>query len=138
MMHRVSGSEASGDVSLAGEAAAHPLGQLVKLDYDTAMGSSYRINKRVIRQVNREMNGGRFTISVLDVVWNEEREYLPSVYSVNFWNKDGSLRSSTTIRNTWVRVHDLDLPSEHFAVSAGKDSLDYVRIVFSDHQLTAR
>lgn len=135
MSHRLGGASDSDDVSLVNEAAKHPLGPLVKLDYDTAMGSTYRIRDNVIRQVNREMGGGHFTISVLDVAWNKEGEYLPAVYTVTFWNKDGSVRRSSTVRDQWKRIGGMDLPTQHLTVTAGANKLDYINMEFSNHQL---
>jgi hypothetical protein len=99
------------------------------------MGSHYRIQVDVIREVNRKMDGGRFTITVLEVRRNAEGKYLPGVYSVNFWNADGSLRSSTTTCEAWVRVATFDLPLTHDSVTAGKDVHKNVRMEFSQHRL---
>ena len=44
------------------------------------------------------------TISVFEVNRNSQGKYLPGFYTVSFWNKDGSLKSSNTVCETWVRV----------------------------------
>ena len=73
------GGESDDRVSFADEQTDHPLGRLIKLDYDSAMASAYRIKDDVIREVNRQMDGGRFTISVFEVNRNAEGKYLPGL-----------------------------------------------------------
>ncbi len=133
--HRMPGSESDDKVSFADEQADHPLGRLIKLDYDSAMASAYRIKDDVIREVNRQTESGKFTISVFQVNRNAEGKYLPGFYTVNFWNKDGSLRSSNTTHETWVRVGNFDLPATHDAVYSGANERRNTRMVFSNHKL---
>jgi hypothetical protein len=133
--HRLGGGESDDRVSFADEQTDHPLGRLIKLDYDSAMASAYRIKGDVIHEVNRQMDGGRFTISVFVVHRNGAGKYLPGYYTVNFWNKDGTLRSSTAVRETWKRVGEFDLPATHDAVTAGKDEHKNVSLTFSNHHL---
>lgn len=133
--HRRPGGESDDRVSFADSQADHPLGRLIKLDYDSAMASAYRIKDDVIREVNRQMDGGRFTISVFEVNRNPEGKYLPGFYTVNFWNQDGSLRSSSAVRETWVRVGQFDLPATHAAVFAGANEHRNVSMTFSNHKL---
>jgi hypothetical protein len=133
--HRLGSGESDDRVSFADQQTDHPLGRLIKLDYDSAMASAYRIKDGVIREVNRQTDGGRFTISVFEVNRNAEGKYLPGYYSVSFWNKDGSLRSSTAVRETWVRVGDYDLPATHDSVATGKDEHRNVSMRFGNHRL---
>jgi uncharacterized GH25 family protein len=133
--HRMPGGETDDNVSFADEQADHPLGRLIKLDYDSAMASAYRIKDGVIREVNRQMDGGRFTISVFEVHRNPEGKYLPGYYTVSFWNKDGTLRSSSTTHESWVRVGKFDLPATHASVATGKDDHRNVSMIFSNHRL---
>ena len=99
------------------------------------MASTYRVKGDLICQVNRELEDGRFTISVLSVHRNREGKVLPEAYNVSFWNEDGTLRESTTVRNEWTRVGAFDLPTSHAAVTAAKDSYSNVRIELSNHRL---
>jgi hypothetical protein len=133
--HRMPGGESDDDVSFADQQADHPLGRLIKLDYDSAMASAYRIKDDVIREVNRQMDEGRFTISVFDVNRNREGKYLPGFYTVNFWNEDGSLRSSHAVYETWARVGDFDLPAAHAAVYAAASEHRNVSMTFENHRL---
>jgi hypothetical protein len=133
--HRMPGSESDDKVSFADEQADHPLGRLIKLDYDSAMASAYRIKDDVIREVNRQSETGKFTISVFQVNRNAEGKYLPGFYTVNFWNKDGSLRSSSTTHETWVRVGSFDLPATHDAVYSGANERRNTSMIFSNHAL---
>ncbi len=132
--HRLPGSSDDRG-TFADDDTQHPLGRLIKLDYDSAMASAYRIKDGVIREVNRQTDGGRFTISVFEVSRNAEGKYLPAYYAVNFWNQDGSLRSSSTVHETWARVGAFDLPATHNAVFAGKGEHRNVSMTFSNYQL---
>ena len=133
--HRLGGGAEDESVSFMDEQLDHPLGRLIKFDEDVSMGSHYRIQGDVIRQVNRKTDSGRFTISVFEVRRNAEGKYLPGVYSVNFWNADGSLRSNSTTTETWSRVGTFDLPLTHDNVTAGKDQYKATRMEFSNHRL---
>ena len=133
--HRMGSGSEDSDVSFAEEPTGHPFGRLIKFNSDVAMGSHYRIKDDVIREVNRKSDNGRFTISVLEVRRNEEGKYLPGVYTVSFWNKDGSLRSTTTIDEIWKRVGTFDLPLTHSSVSTCANELRNVHMEFSNHNL---
>ena len=133
--HRLPGGSDDDAVSFAEEATGHPLGRLIKFDEDVSMGSHYRVRDDVIREVNRQTDNGRFTISVFEVRRNDEGKYLPGVYNVSFWNKDGSLRSSNTVRETWTRVGQFDLPLTHDSVAAGAGEHKNVQVLFSNHRL---
>ena len=133
--HRMGSGGEDSDVSFAEEPTGHPFGRLIKFNSDTAMGSHYRIKDDVIHEVNRKSENGRFTISVLEVRRNEEGKYLPGVYTVSFWNKDGSLRSATTTNETWQRVGAFDLPLKHDSVSTSANELRNLRMEFSGHKL---
>ncbi|HEX5105801.1 MAG TPA: DUF3386 family protein, partial [Pirellulaceae bacterium] len=136
--HRMPGGESDDNVSFADEQDDHPLGRLIKLDYDSAMASAYRIKDGVIREVNRQMDGGRFTISVFEVQRNPEGKYLPGYYTVSFWNKDGALRNTTVTHETWTRVGRFDLPATHASVATGKDDHRNTSLIFSNHKLLER
>ncbi len=133
--HRMGSGAADDDVSYADDDADHPLGRLINLEYDTSMGSSYRVQGDVIREVNRSMGGGHFTITVLDVYRNPEGQYLPSNYVMNSWDQDENLRSSTAVRDNWTRVADFDLPKSHMSVISAAGQQAEMQIEFSGHQL---
>lgn len=115
----------------------HVLGRLVRLA-DPRMGSTYRIRDDVIAEVNRNAGPLRFTISVLDVARNEEGHYMPHVYTVSFWQREGgALDSNHTYYHEWTRVGPYDLPSRMTIVSSGKDFRRVVRVDFSEHELSA-
>jgi uncharacterized GH25 family protein len=133
--HRMPGGESDDNVSFADDKTDHPLGRLIKLDYDSAMASAYRIKDGVIREVNRQTDGGKFTISVFEVNRNAEGKYLPGCYTVSFWNKDGSLRNTSVTHETWTRVGRFDLPATHASVATGKDEHRNTSLIFSNHKL---
>lgn len=133
--HRLGRGSDDDAVSFVEEPSGHPLGRLIRFDDDSAMGSHYRIKDDVIREVNRKNESGKFTISVFEVRRNPEGKYLPGVYSVNFWNKDGTLRSNTTVVESWTRLESFDLPLTHDSVTAAAGEQRNVRMEFSAHKL---
>jgi hypothetical protein len=132
--HRLAVSDEDDSATFADSEEHHPLGRLVRLTGD-AMASTYRIKDNVIREVNREMDGGRFTISVFDVNRNPEDKYLPGYYTVSYWNKDGSLRTATVIRESWMRVGQFDLPDNYEAVYTGAGDHRNLTMKFGNHKL---
>lgn len=134
--HRLAEESEDDNVAYGEEAAGHPLGRLMQFKGESEMASSYRVRDGVIREVNRQSKTGRFTISVMEIRRNPEGKYLPGVYSVSFWNPDGSLKSSTFVNETWVRVGHLDLPATLERVSVSGTEHRNLRIEFTSHQLT--
>jgi hypothetical protein len=133
--HRLSSSEADDHVSFADNQTDHPLGRLIKLDSGSAMASTYRVKGDVIHEVNRHGENGHFTITVFDVHRNAEGKHLPSFYTVSNWNKDGSLKSASVIRESWTRVGHLDLPAKYDAVYTGNSEHRNLSMIFSNHKL---
>lgn len=131
--HRMPEREEDDRVSFAGPTEPHPLGRLIRLDYDSVMASTYRIDGDVIREVNRKTDDGHFSISVLEVHRNAEGQYLPACYVVNTWKADGTLRSSTAVHQTWTRVGAFDLPATYLTVTAGSGEHRTLALAF--HQL---
>ncbi|MDA7977155.1 MAG: DUF3386 domain-containing protein [Pirellulales bacterium] len=133
--HRMGNGSANDGISFADTDLDHPSGRLLNLDYDTAMGSSYRVKDDVIREVNRNSSDGHFTITVLDVYRNPEGKYLPANYVINTWNPDESLKSSTAVQESWVRVGQFDLPVSHFSVTSSKAEHAELSIELREHRL---
>lgn len=133
--HRMPDREEDDRVSFADAGMPHPLGRLIRLDYDSVMASTYRIDGDVIREVNRNTQDGRFTISVFQVHRNAEGKYLPAYYVVHSWKADGTLRSSTAVYETWVRVGNFDLPATYQTVTAGSGEHRTLSLVFRNQRL---
>ncbi len=139
VQHRFSGNGPESEVELVQEATHHPLGSLVKFKDDPSMHSAYRIDADVITQVNRQMGKSRFSINVIDVHRNPEGKYLPTVFQVNFWDKEtGELKSSMMCYNTWTRVGEYDLPVRFAFIDAGDNKNEVRSLVFSDQNLLAK
>ena len=110
------------NVTYADYSANHPLVLSIALG-NREDGSVYRIKDRMVTEVNRKAGPTHFTISVLEPEWNAEGKYLPRVVTLSSW-KSGSeeLRSNSTVRNTWRRVGEFDIPSRIFEVSSGNNA----------------
>jgi hypothetical protein len=119
--------------AFADDDATHPYGRLIRLA-DDAMGSLYRIDGDVIREVHREHRGRRFINRVLATTRNAEGKILPESYSVAYWDPaTGALDRVETFHNAWTRVGRLDLPVEHTQVVASDGGSTVRRILLSNH-----
>ncbi len=101
--------------------AQHPLGRAVRVLNDE-LHSSYRIRDRQIIEVNRQMKGSRFTITVLHNYVTADKKYLPASYVVNTWGAGDALTGSTAFHQTWQRVGAFDLPESVLVVNTTSGS----------------
>jgi hypothetical protein len=134
--HRRAESRGSYDVSFADDEVYHPLGRLIKINDDSLMGSQYRIQGDVIREVHRKLNDVRFTITVLEVARNAEGKYLPAVYTVSFWDAEsGKLKSTSVVHDEWMRLGRWDVPSRVISIETADGARHVREIRFSGHRL---
>jgi hypothetical protein len=113
----------------------HPLGTAIGISGDD-MHSSFRIKDRQILEVNRTMKDSRFTISVLENTWNQEKQYLPVSFVVNTWDlKTKQLSSSVGYHHTWQRIGAFDLPATVTIVNASAGTLESRSIKLTNHKL---
>lgn len=135
IMHRMPGVQVGDEAVFEEEPGEHVLGTSVRLK-EERMGSVYRVRDHVIREVNRDIGPQRFTISVLNVVFNEEGKYLPHAYTVSFWNRQsGELTANHTHYVEWKRLGKYDLPKSLMIVSSKKGSSSVMRIDFNNVKL---
>jgi hypothetical protein len=122
--------------AFADEQAHHPLGRAIQVLNDE-FHSSYRIRARQVIVVNRTTKDSRFTITVLENKMNEEKQYLPAHYVVNYWDaKSNALKRSESFRHEWVRVGKFDLPSTSLVVTATSDGkLESRELKLTNHKL---
>ncbi len=135
--HRLAdGGEQKTPCAFGDEDAHHPLGRAIEVLNDE-FHSSYRIRDRQVIVVNRTMKEARFTITVLENKLNEDKQYLPAHYVVNYWDvKSNALRRSETFHQEWVRVGKLDLPASSLVVTATSDGkLEARQLKLSNHKL---
>jgi hypothetical protein len=133
--HRMPDGEIGSGASYVTESGQHPLGRLIRLEGES-MGSVYRIRDNVVTEVNRDTAGGRFTISVLDVLWNAEHKYLPTAFNVSSWEApSGRLKSSHTVLQRWQRVGAFDLPATVLEVESTEGTRHVRQLDFRNHRL---
>ena len=135
IMHRLPGSQFDDNATFSPETGEHVLGRLIELN-EASMGSVYRIGENVVTEVNRSMGRQRFTISVLDVLWNKDHKYLPHIFTVSFWNNEsGALDSSHTYYHRWQELESFDLPERFIVVTTGENRRSVLRIDFTELKL---
>ena len=122
--------------AFADDNAQHPLGREIRVLNDE-FHSSYRIRGREVIVVNRTMPGARFTITVIENRLNEEKQYLPACYVVNYWDlKSNALMRSQAFHQEWTRLGKFDLPASVLVVTATPDGkLASRRLKLSNHKL---
>jgi len=134
--HRMGTADTEYDVSFADKAKNHPLGRLIAINDDRLMGSRYRVQDDLIREVHRAPQNIKFTITVLDVNRNPEGNYLPKYYTVSFWDKEtGKLKSTSTVLDDWKRVGEWDLPARQLTVESADGERSVKEIRLKNHRL---
>ncbi len=136
VMHRMPDGSLSDEAEYVDDDRQHPLGRKIRLKGD-GMGSVYRIRDNVVRQVNRAAGPTRFTVTVLDVTWNDEQKYLPSAFGVTVWEADkGTLQSSQQCLHQYARHGAYDLPTRIVEVEVGSNHGYAAReILLTGHRL---
>jgi len=136
--HRLDGGggEAKTPCAFPDDNVDHPLGRAIRVLNDE-FHSSYRIRDRQVIVVNRTVPGARFTITVIENRLNEEKQYLPACYVVNYWDlKNEALKSSQAFHQDWTRLGKFDLPLSVLVVTATPDGkLASRRLKLSNHKL---
>ena len=133
--HRLPGGPSNTPCCFAEDLPEHPQGRTI-LVLNDELHSSYRIKDRQIMEVNRTQGDARFTISVLENMWNKDKQYLPVAYVVNTWDaKSKALKSSQTHHQTWTRIGAFDLPLLATTITATEGKLSSRSLAFSNHQL---
>ena len=132
VQHRLPTANVKENVKYVNDNDDHPLGVKLSLGDGDEMDSHYRVRDNVVREVNRRAGKGRFTISVLESKENPEGKYLPTIFTVNTWNAEGTLVSSLTEHDSWSRLGKLDVPQRVVQTSAGKNKVVVRVIEFSN------
>jgi hypothetical protein len=136
--HRLdSGPAAPTPCTFDDDVTDHPLGRAVRV-LDDEFHSSYRIRDDQILVVNRRMGDGRFTITVMENVQNEEKKYLPACFVVDSWDAKDALTSSEAHHQTWKRLEGFDLPLTITVVNSASAKQEAKSIKLSNHKLTAK
>ncbi len=132
--HRFGSPDSEYQARLESEAIEHPLGRLIRIENDALMGSLYRIDGDVVREVHRNPRDSKFTITVLDVHRNPKGKYVPRVYTVSYWDNQGQLVAVTVERDDWIYRDGWDLPQGWITVRSAPGREREVRsVTFSDH-----
>ncbi len=146
VQHREANQGQQYDVELVWEKGRHALGRLIRFKND-AMHSQYRIRGDVITQVSRRTPHGSFTITVLQVIRNPEKKYLPRVYTVTFFGKttappgsqgEGEMtvvQRSSVVMLDWERVGRWDLPRQIRSVNSSPAGVKMEVIRLQNHRL---
>jgi len=135
--HRLDdGGDLKTPCAFADDNVHHPLGRAIRVLNDE-FHSSYRIRGREVIVVNRTVSGARFTITVIENRLNEEKQYPPACYVVNYWDlKSDALKRSQAFHQEWTRVGKFDLPSGVMVVTATPDGKLAARhLKLSNHKL---
>lgn len=137
VQHRMPDGEVTdGIITWADDDLTHPLGRLIDLG-DPNLKSQYRLKDDVVMQVNRTTGPhSHFTITVLEVEYNQDGKYLPRSFTMNFFdNKSGAIQTSLACLNQWQRVGAFDLPRTVVEVQTSGGKTNTWRISFTNARL---
>jgi len=137
--HRMdNGREADSQCAFADNQTHNPLGRAITV-LDDEFHSSYRIRDRQVIVVNRTTENSKFTITVLENMVNEEKQFLPVSYVVNYWDRKGEvLKQSVAHHDSWKRVGKFDLPTELLVLTATPTGQEARSIKLTNHQLGSK
>jgi hypothetical protein len=126
--------EADGQHRLAVDDDEHPLGRLVSVD--DGMGSSYRVRGDCIQQVNRTVEGIRFSVQIQERAFTRDGRTLPFHFCVSHWDLGQERLVRTEVyRDGYVTVGDVYLPSSRRIITAEDSGITTRQILLRDHQL---
>lgn len=115
----------------------HPLGRLLIFD-GGRFASTYRIKDKQITAVNRVLGKENLTILTLENDRNKEGRFLPRSYLVQYWEDGtGRLLRTETVRDSWQRVGDWDLPREHTVTTTSSGGLSVRGFTLEKHEVNA-
>lgn len=129
--------EADGRHRLTLDGDEHPLGRLVIVD--DGMDSSYRVRAGGIQQVNRTVEGMRFSVHIQERVFTGDGRTLPSHFCVSYWDtwQEERLIRAEVYRDGYVTVGDAYLPSSRRIITTEDSGITTRQILLRDHQLLA-
>ena len=115
--------------------ATHPLGQTVTVHNDP-FGSSYRLRDGHISQVNRQMGGTRFTITILAHQVAADGRSLPSVFTVAYWDiAEGRLTRADAYTDRYATVAGTSLPVGRRVVTSTDTGQTTRELILNGHEL---
>lgn len=118
-----------------GDDADHPLGRTVTV-HDDPFGSSYRLRGGRISQVNRQMGGTRFTITILEHQMAADGRHLPSVFTVAYWDvAEGRLSRADAYSDRYVEVGGSSLPAGRRVVTSSDTGQTTREFLLGGHEL---
>ena len=137
-LHRGAGDQNSSNpvrLRFANQDKEHPLGRLLTVS-GGRFASSYRIRDKQILIVNRALARQNLTIRVLANELNTERQFLPQVYTVQYWDHlTGATSRCETVQNRWKRVGNWDLPADQIVTVATPEGLETRQFTLKHHEL---
>ncbi len=126
--------EAEGQHRLTVDEDEHPLGRLVRVD--DGLDSSYRVRGGGIQQVNRTVEGVRFSVHIQECIFTGDGRTLPAHFSTSYWDaRQERLVRAEVCRDGYVAVGDVYLPSSRRIITAEDSGITTRQILLRDHEL---
>ncbi|MGH8502604.1 MAG: DUF3386 family protein [Gammaproteobacteria bacterium] len=118
-----------------------PLGPMLVTGDD--FNSSFRVDGKVIRQVNRDLASPgarhegpqRVRINVLATATTPEGGVLPVQYVINYLDEDGQLTGVDAVSSRFVRVGDYHVPQWRRVITTGDNAITTGELTLSNHRL---
>jgi hypothetical protein len=143
VFHRM-GTQGSDDqydhIRMIGE-GHHPLGP--ELAMDDSFNSSFRVDGKVIRQVNRDLQGRgmgkhgpeRVRINVLDTTLTPEGKVLPIHFVINYLDKKQELVAVEAVSSRFRRLERYELPQWRRVITTEDGKMTTAEMTLSNYRL---
>jgi hypothetical protein len=113
------------------------------LAMDDRFNSSFRIDGKVIRQVNRDLDTGatghdgpeRVRINVIDTALTPEGNVLPIHFVINYLDKKQRLVAVEAVSSRFRRLEGYDLPQWRRVITTEDDKITAAELTLSNHRL---
>ena len=115
----------------------HPLGPMLVLN--DPFNSSFRVDGKVIRQVNRDLQAEegveRVRINVLDIAVTSEGKVLPIHYVINYLNKKQELVAVEAVSSRFRRLDGYELPQWRRVITTEDEKMIVGELSLSNYHL---
>jgi hypothetical protein len=119
----------------------HPLGPLLVMN--DSFNSSFRVDGKVIRQVNRDLGGEvqdsgepkRVRINVLETAFTPSGKVLPLHFVIHYLNDDEELVAVETLSSRFLRLKQYELPQWRRVITTEDGNMTTAEMTLSRHRL---
>jgi len=143
VFHRLGAQESDDryrEIRMVGE-ENHPLGPMLAMD--DPFNSSFRVDGKVIRQVNRDLQADganedgaeRVRINVLDAAFTPDGKVLPMHFVINYVDNEEQLVAVEAVSSRFRRLNGYELPQWRRVITTADGEMTAAVMTLSNHRL---